>query len=108
MEGLDVFLEIEVQGAMKIKKNVSRRGAYFCVPPPLRFCREADQSGNRTPGSCGNAAKHGREEMRHAMEYDYVIINDNVEKAREELSCIVTAAKCQTKNMKKLIQKVSD
>lgn len=109
MEGLDVFLEIEVQGAMKIKKTFPDAVFIFVLPPSFEVLqRRLTNRGTEPPAVVEIRLNTAREEMRHAMEYDYVIINDNVENAREELSCIVTAAKCQTKNMKKLIQKVSD
>lgn len=109
MEGYDVFLEIEVQGAMKVKQTFPDAVFIFVLPPSFETLRRRlTGRGTEPPEVVKMRLDAARDEMCHAMDYDYIIINDNVEKAREQLSSIVTAAKCQTKNMKKLIKKVSD
>lgn len=109
MEGYDVFLEIEVQGAMKIKQTFPDAVFIFVLPPSFEILQQRlTGRGTESPEVVKMRLNAAREEMRHAMDYDYIIINDDVHKAREQLACIVTAAKCQTKNMKKLIEKVSD
>ncbi len=109
MEGYDVFLEIEVQGAMKIKQTFPDAVFIFVLPPSFEILQQRlTGRGTEPPEVVKMRLNAAREEMRHAMDYDYIIINDDVHKAREQLACIVTAAKCQTKNMKKLIEKVSD
>lgn len=109
LEGYDVFLEIEVQGAMKIKQTFPDAVFIFVLPPSFEVLQHRlTGRGTEAPEVVEMRLNAAREEMLHAIDYDYVIINDDVEKSREQLDCIVTAAKCQTKNMKKRIEKVSD
>ena len=109
LEGDDVFLEIEVQGAMKIKKTFPDAVFIFVLPPSYEILKNRLTGRGTEPLEVVKVRLDtAREEMRHAMDYDYIILNENVEKAREQLSCIVTAAKCQTKYLKKRIEEVSE
>ena len=108
-EGRDVVLEIEVQGAMKIRESFPEAVFVFILPPSYGTLHERLAGrGTETPEAMEARLRTARFELSHAAEYDYVIVNDDVEKAREQLGAIITAAKCRTRNMKKFIDKVCE
>ena len=108
-DGRDVVLEIEVQGAMKIRESFPEAVFVFILPPSYGTLHERLAGrGTETPEAMEARLRTARFELSHAAEYDYVIVNDDVEKAREQLGAIITAAKCRTRNMKKFIDKVCE
>ena len=104
-----MVLEIEVQGAMKIRESFPEAVFVFILPPSYGTLHERLAGrGTETPEAMEARLRTARFELSHAAEYDYVIVNDDVEKAREQLGAIITAAKCRTRNMKKFIDKVCE
>lgn len=105
--GKDVFLEIEVQGAMKIKETCPDAVFIFVMPPSYEELKkrlvgrntEDEQTINKRISAAVN-------EMNKACEYDYIIVNDTVENARAELSAIVRARKCAYMYKKEFIDEV--
>lgn len=107
--GIDVILEIEVQGAQKIRKSFPEAVFIFVLPPSYEALKARLMGrGTEEPVVMETRLRAAREELSHAKNYDFAIVNDNVEVAREKLAAIITAAKCETRFMKNLIDKVSD
>lgn len=89
-EGRDVLLEIDVQGARQIKSREPGAILIFITAPSLdelecRLEERGTESGDQLEIRLCNAA----EEMRHAREYDHIIVNDKIDRAAEELSGII-------------------
>lgn len=108
LKGNDVILEIEVQGAMEIKRKCPDALLVFVMPPSWQDLSE------RLTGRCTEdeqtIAKRlviAKQELRAAYEYDYVIINDTPELAAARLSEIVSANRYNQNNMKEFIDEVS-
>jgi len=90
--GKNVVLEIEVQGALQVKKIYPKSILVFMIPPNL------EELGNRliNRGTEDKATINKRifralEEMEFVSQYDYVVINDTVSKAKEDIETIVAA-----------------
>ena len=90
--GIDVFLDIDWQGARQIKAQEGSAKGIFILPPSLTELEQ--RLNNRGQDSAEVIAKRmaqSQSEMSHANEYEYLIINDNFDTALTELERIVLA-----------------
>lgn len=101
-EGVDVILEIDVQGAIQVKENCPDAVLVFTAPPSYEILRERlIGRGTESMDVIEERLSAAMEEIKQIEKYDYIIINDKIETAAEELGAIFTAEKCRTqKNMK--------
>ncbi len=107
--GRDVVLEIEVQGAMQVKLSYPDAVFIFVLPPSYADLKTRLAGRGTEPPEVVEARLHAaRFELSCAPEYDYIVVNDSADAAREKLGAIITAAKCQTKYMQDYIRKVSE
>lgn len=91
MEGKDVVLEIEVQGAMKVKERYPQALMVFIMPPSFdALYVRLKGRGTETKEQLENRLKIAMTEIRHANEYDFIIINSDADYAREQLLAVVT------------------
>lgn len=103
--GIDVVLEIDVQGALQVKKNCPEAVLVFTAPPSFKVLRERlIGRGTESMEVVEERLNAATEEFEQINEYDYVIINDVLEKAAEELGSIFTAEKCKIANNEKFIK----
>lgn len=105
--GKVVILEIEVQGAEKIKKIYPDVVSIFLMPPSLRVLEERLR-GRKTDDdeTINHRLVIAREELRKAYDYDYIIVNDTVENAVEQFNEIIDAERLKTSRNKKIISEV--
>lgn len=91
-EGKDIFLEIEVQGALQVKQKKPDAVFVFLTPPDLDELRER-LVGRGTDSSevIANRLEKAKEEIRLMSEYDYAVVNDKVELAAERVKMIIDA-----------------
>lgn len=106
-EGKNVILEIEMQGAANIKKKVPESVLVFLAPP------SKEELKNRIVGRGRESAELIAErlslvdsELARASEYDYVVVNDEIEKCVERIEAIFKAEKCAQKRNSEFIQKL--
>lgn len=98
-EGKDVILEIEVQGALKVKNTCPEAVFVFTLPPTFEILRERlIGRGTESMEVVEKRLERAREEIKLAPEYDYLVINDTVDNAVEELRAIINVEKCKMKN----------
>lgn len=102
-EGYNVILEIEVQGALKVKKIYPECVLVFMIPPNIREleCRLTDRGTEDRP-TIEKRINRALEEIEIEPEYDYVVINDTVEGAREDIMTIVKAERMSCKRNKNI------
>ena len=97
-EGLDVILEIEIQGALQIKKRFPQGVFTFIVPPSLDVLSERiHKRGTETEEVIQKRLATAIQELGYVSEYDYVVINDEVPAAVDKLKSILIAEKCRVK-----------
>lgn len=97
-KGHDVLLSIDVQGAMKIKRLGVKAVYIFIVPPSMAQLKERLVS--RSTDSKKAVAKRlrvAKKELSYFPKYDYVVENNRLESAIEELRAIVIAERCRVK-----------
>ena len=91
-KGIDVFLEIEVQGALQVKKKVPDAVFIFLTPPDLEelqdrlVCRGTDSA-----DVIAKRIEKAKEEIALMREYDYAIVNDEVSLAAERVKRVIEA-----------------
>jgi guanylate kinase len=90
-EGSNVVLAIDVQGAAAIRRKMPDSTLVFVTPPSLETLRER-MAARRDPSD--NIAKrlaNSKGELSAAKNYDYLVVNDDLEKAVHQIDCIITA-----------------
>ncbi|MBQ7876746.1 MAG: guanylate kinase [Clostridia bacterium] len=98
-EGMDVILEIDVQGAFQVKENCPDAVLVFTIPPSYEILRQRlIGRGTESMEVIEKRLNAAVEEFRQAEKYDYIIINDKIETAAEELRAIFVSEKCRMKN----------
>ncbi len=91
-EGRDVILEIDVQGAMNIKKNMPEAVLVFVLPPSLRILRERlVNRGMDSEQQILIRLGKAEEEMDYLKHYDYFVINDDLSVAVDDVKNIINA-----------------
>ena len=106
-EGRDVILEIEVQGAMKIKKLCPEAVFIFILPPSLETLKQRlEKRGTETAEVIEKRVAEARGEIEKAYEYDYVIVNDDLNEAVGEFIKAVDAEKLTAKRNISLIDNI--
>ena len=89
--GLDVLLEIDWQGAQQVRRLIPAVGI-FILPPSLDELRaRLTGRGQDSADVIARRMAKAEEEIAHAVEYDYVIINDDFDRAVRDLVCVVRA-----------------
>lgn len=87
-EGKHLVLVIDVQGARQVKKKLDNVVSIFIMPPSLDELRKRLKERNDTP-NIENRLKKAEEELRASREYDFVVVNDKLEKSVEEVEKII-------------------
>lgn len=106
-EGKVVFLEIEVQGAEKIRKLYPDAVSIFLMPPSMRVLEERLRGRNsEDEETINHRLVIAREEIRRASEYDYIVINDTVDNAACGIETVISAERKKTIRNKKIISEV--
>ncbi len=106
-KGIDVFLNIEVQGAMQVKKKFPSAVTVFILPPSMKVL-EQRLRGRRTEAEEMTAKRleTARREIARAGEYDYIVVNDDLGEAAGTLLKIIDCQKQKSCNMIKNINEV--
>ncbi|AMB92101.1 guanylate kinase [Aerococcus christensenii] len=90
--GKDVFLEIEVQGALQVKRRMPDGVFIFLAPPNLRELESRIVNrGTDSPEVIAERMETARRELQLMTQYDYVVENDAVNKAVERIQTIIKA-----------------
>ena len=93
-QGKDVVLEIEVQGGAQIKKLMPGCVSIFILPPSMEVLeKRLRDRGTEEDATVRKRLEKAREEIPHAKDYDYVVFNDRLEDAVEDLRAILRAEK---------------
>ncbi|GIO26097.1 guanylate kinase [Ornithinibacillus bavariensis] len=106
-EGYDVFLEIEVQGAMQVKHNFPEGVFIFLFPPSLEELKNRIVGrGTETEDLILNRLKEARNEIEMMDAYDYVVVNDDVDKAVNKIQSIIQSEHCKRERIAAQYKKI--
>ena len=94
--GIDVVLEIEIQGALKVKKALPDTIFIFLLPPTMRELKKRlENRGTETKEKVLNRFRQAYNEINEITQYNYVVINDEVEKAATKMNAILLSERCR-------------
>ena len=95
-KGQDVILEIEIQGAMQMKKIIPEALFVFVMPPSLKELRQRlINRGTDSKEKILERFKIAYQEMNEVTKYNYVVINDDVENAADKILAIIKSERCR-------------
>jgi len=94
--GYDVILEIDIKGAKKVKKHFSDGVYIFLMPPSAQeLDHRIRKRGTDGPESIKLRLSSLKEEVAAITEYDYVVVNDVLERAVQKIRNIISAEQCR-------------
>ena len=106
-QGVDVLLDIEVQGAAKVKMRCPEAVLIFLIPPSLEELSRRLHRRNTDPEDViASRLEQARQECRESVHYDYLVVNDTVVGAAGEILSILEAERCRTPKRLYLTQSI--
>jgi guanylate kinase len=106
-KGQDVILDITVAGALDIKKEFPEAIMIFVLPPSLEELKKRiGNRGTEDEQSINKRMKSAYSEIRQVENYEYVLINDKLEKAISEAGTIIAAERMKYKRNLSIIDKL--
>jgi guanylate kinase len=102
--GNDVILEIDIQGALKVKESYPEGVFIFILPPSMEELKQRIiNRGSETPESLMTRFKSAYKEINYVSKYNYAVVNDTVEEAVKKIQCIMVAERCRVDRVKEKI-----
>ncbi len=99
-KGIDVLLEIDVQGAILIKKKFADAIYIYIMPPSIDALRQRLlQRGGDSPEEIQRRLQKAKDEIWSYREYFYIVRNEDMQQARKELEAIILAERIKTKRL---------
>ncbi len=96
--GRDVLLEIEVQGALQIKQKCPECVTLFILPPSIEELEHRLRGrGTEDEDTIRNRMDQLERELSFVSQYDYAVVNDNLQEALDDVRAILRAEHCRTK-----------
>ena len=103
--GMNVLLDIEVQGARQIHEKMPEAIMIFIVPPSLEELKNRlEKRGTETVRAVEARLIRARQEYEEADFYDYLIVNDDADRAAAEFSAIISAEHCKFQDRKAILK----
>lgn len=101
--GIDVFLVIEVQGALNIKSMLPEAICIFIMPPSMKELKNRlINRGTEDQEKILKRFKTAYQEINQVTDYNYVVVNDEIENAVEKIKAIIIASKCDVDRIENL------
>ena len=108
-KGLDLVLEIDVQGAAQVKKALPGAVAIFILPPSREELEKRIRArGQDSDDEIRRRLQRARQEMQRYTDYDYIVVNDDLERAGREVQAIASAARSRSARNERRIRKILD
>ncbi len=99
--GKDVILEIDIQGALRVKETYPGGVFIFILPPSMEELKNRIiQRGSETPESLMTRFVSAYQEINYVSKYNYAVVNDTVEEAVKKIQAIIVAEKCRVDRIK--------
>ena len=106
-KGKDVILEIEVQGAMNVMKKCPEAVSIFVLPPSVKELeRRLRKRGTEEEDVIQKRLSKAVEEIHHAPEYKYIIVNDALEDAVDDFKAVIKAERLKAEYAGEILDEV--
>ena len=103
-KGIDVILEIEVEGASNVKKIFPEAICIFILPPSLKeLVKRLKRRGTDSNEKIIERFKKSYQEINEVTKYNYVVVNDNIDDAVSKIEAIIKAEKCRVDRIEEVI-----
>ena len=103
-QGVDVLLDIEVQGAAKVRTRCPDALFIFIIPPSFEeLSRRLHRRNTDSEDVIAGRLEKAKVEFKEIPSYDYLVINDKVSGAVAEIEAILTAAACRVENRRSIL-----
>lgn len=107
--GKDVILEIEIQGALKVKKKMPNTLLLFVTPPSAEeLKRRLINRGTESMEVIESRLSRASEEAEGMLEYDYILINDVIEDCVDNMHNIIQSQHDAVKNRQEFIKEITE
>lgn len=98
-KGIDVFLDIDWQGARQVKQQIPDAIGIFILPPSVEVLKQRlDSRGQDSDEVIASRMQQAKDEMSHFDEFDYVLVNDDFETTLSQFESVVFAQRQQLSN----------
>lgn len=102
--GKDVILEIDIQGALKVKDAFPEGIFIFILPPSMEELKQRIiKRGSETPESLMTRFMSAYKEINYVSKYSYAVVNDTVEVATSKIESILVAERCRVDRIKDIL-----
>lgn len=106
-EGRDIILEIDVQGAANVRESGIDKVSIFILPPSFEVLRaRLTARGSENPETLSLRLRNARGEVERYREFEYVLINDDAERAASQLAAIIYAERARLARQEHAAQEV--
>lgn len=106
-EGRDIILEVDVQGAASVRELIPESASIFILPPSFEILRQRlIARGTDSEEELALRLRNAPEELKDYSTFDYLIINDDIEKAAAKLAAVVAAERVRLTRQQPYIQRV--
>lgn len=106
-EGNDLVLEIDVAGALQVKRKLPDAVAIFVVPPSRADVEQRIRArAQDSEEEISRRLERSRQEMLQYTNYDFVVINDDLDRAGREVQAIALAARCRVARREHQIREI--
>lgn len=103
-DGINVLLEIEVQGALKVKSKFEDANLIFLVPPSMKELKKRlIERGRESQDQIMARMDHAKWEMTQSGKYNYIVVNDDLKRCTDEVCAIFRDKKSQSELIDKLL-----
>lgn len=106
-EGVDLLLDLDVQGAEQVRRRYPQAVTIFVLPPSFaELERRLRGRGQDREEVIRRRLRNARDEMRRFAEYDFVVVNDDLERCAGDLVALVRAARLRRSRMEPVARQV--
>ncbi len=105
----DVLLDIDVQGARQVKEKYDSALFVFVLPPVFpELKKRLEGRGDEEPEVINRRLKEAKREIKYYRAFDFIVVNDDLDKAVEELKSVILSQRCRTDRREKEIRPIID
>ena len=104
---IDILLDVDAQGARNIKDHFENNVLIYLLPPSLDVLESRLKArGTDTESILRMRLKKAANEIKECTWYDYIIINDDLEKAISEAEAIIVAERCRAARQEQAVKNI--
>lgn len=107
LKGQDMLLEVDVNGAFKVKEKMKDAVSIFIMPPSFaELKRRLSSRGTDDEAVINKRMNEALREIENAVNYDYIVVNDNILAAAQDVEHIILSSRLKTARKKEIINEV--